>query len=320
MGRLHGNQGESLRGSEVLYALCLQTWAQLSVSVYLRLSSGSDAQRSDECRRTVRAHFHVGTWSRRADKTNAGAAKCETSKLSRRGGERMSGCAPPLLLLPPPSLFTLALPPLDSPILPSTLLPPFTHSGPKTPTILLPQSVQTDTHRDTHSHFAPPPPEHRDTHAHIHFHAPCQSETQVSRSHRHRRREREDGKKMGGKVARQSLYHSRPPLFPLSGRWNKEGQEKSVRGANGKAIGKEKRVEGLLEGRGCRGELKCPHFLTGRPQQRARRDTALGWRFFVRASLRSLPPKPSEVTPPVTPPRLFPVALSALIVADWLNG
>lgn len=50
--------------SEVLYGLRLQTWAQLSVSVFVRLSSGSDccdAQRSDECKRTVRAHFHVGT-------------------------------------------------------------------------------------------------------------------------------------------------------------------------------------------------------------------------------------------------------------------
>lgn len=37
--------------------------------------------------------------------------------------------------------------------------------------------------------------------------------------------------------------------------------------------------------------------------------------------LPSIPtPQPFEVTPPVTPPRLFPVALSALIVADWLNG
>lgn len=62
--------------SEVLYALRLQTWAQLSVSVYVRLSSGSDccdAQRSDECKRTVRAHFHVGTWSRRADKQTRGS-------------------------------------------------------------------------------------------------------------------------------------------------------------------------------------------------------------------------------------------------------
>ncbi len=37
--------------------------------------------------------------------------------------------------------------------------------------------------------------------------------------------------------------------------------------------------------------------------------------------LPSIPtPLPYEVTPPMTPPRLFPVALSALIVADWLNG
>lgn len=62
--------------SEVLCALRLQTWAQLSVCVCVRLSSGSDccdAQRSDECRRTVRAHFHVGTWSRRADKQARGS-------------------------------------------------------------------------------------------------------------------------------------------------------------------------------------------------------------------------------------------------------
>lgn len=54
--------------------------------------------------------------------------------------------------------------------------------------------------------------------------------------------------------------------------------------------------------------------------QRTRRDTPLGWRFFC-LGLPSIPtPQLSEVTPPVTLPRLFPVALSALIVADWLNG
>lgn len=54
--------------------------------------------------------------------------------------------------------------------------------------------------------------------------------------------------------------------------------------------------------------------------QRPRRDTPLGWRFFC-LGLPSIPtPQLSEVTPPVTQPRLFPVALSALIVADWLNG
>lgn len=37
--------------------------------------------------------------------------------------------------------------------------------------------------------------------------------------------------------------------------------------------------------------------------------------------LPSIPsPQPSKVTPLVTPPQLFPVALSALIVTDWLNG
>lgn len=59
------------------------------------------------------------------------------------------------------------------------------------------------------------------------------------------------------------------------------------------------------------------HWLTA---QRTMRDTPLGWRFFC-PGLSSIPtPQLSEVTPLVTLPRLFPVALSALIVADWLNG
>lgn len=93
-----------------------------------------------------------------------------------------------------------------------------------------------------------------------------------------------------------------------------------MRGANEKAIGKEKRVEGLLERGGCRGELKCPHFLTGRLHKEPGGTLHWGGGFFC-LGLPSIPtPQLSEVTPPVTLPRLFPVAPSALIVADWLNG
>lgn len=55
--------------------------------------------------------------------------------------------------------------------------------------------------------------------------------------------------------------------------------------------------------------IKVSPFSHWSTAQRTRRDSPLGWRFFFAwASFR------------VTLPRLFPVALSALIVADWLNG
>lgn len=59
--------------------------------------------------------------------------------------------------------------------------------------------------------------------------------------------------------------------------------------------------------------------------QRSRRDTPTGvagfFSFFFFWPGPPFDPYPqlSEVTPPLTLPRLFPVALSALIVADWLN-
>lgn len=58
--------------------------------------------------------------------------------------------------------------------------------------------------------------------------------------------------------------------------------------------------------------------------QRSRRDTPTGvagfFSSFSGLGLPSIPtPQLHEVTPPLTLPRLFPVALSALIVADWLN-
>lgn len=81
----------------------------------------------------------------------------------------------------------------------------------------------------------------------------------------------------------------------------------------------------MESGGGRGGELKCPHFLTAHLHKEA--GGALQWGggwvggfFFFGLGLPSIPtPQLSEVTPPLTLPRLFPVALSALIVADWLN-
>jgi len=111
--------------------------------------------------------------------------------------------------------------------LPSTLLP-----LPLPPTAVhkLPQSsphkASRQTCTQTRSHFAPPPLPTRHTHTHTHTYTstplsirnPSVTQSQTPAERKGRRR-----KIMRGKVARQSLYHSLPPLFPLSGRWNKEG-------------------------------------------------------------------------------------------------
>lgn len=49
-----------------------------------------DAQRSDECMRTLRAHFHVGTWSKRADKQTQGQLSVKPPNCHRQG-ERKRG-------------------------------------------------------------------------------------------------------------------------------------------------------------------------------------------------------------------------------------
>lgn len=70
--------------------------------------------------------------------------------------------------------------------------------------------------------------------------------------------------------------------------------------------------------------LKPCRFLTGGPQQRkqagpcAARHPSRDDGFGRGPTSPALPPRRSA--PPMTPPRLFPVALSAPIVADWLNG
>lgn len=67
-----------------------------------------------------------------------------------------------------------------------------------------------------------------------------------------------------------------------------------------------------------------PIFSLPTPTKKQAGDSNGGGRFFFPSfsclGLPSIPtPQHHEVTPPLTLPRLFPVALSALIVADWLN-
>lgn len=209
----------------------------------------------------------------------------------------MSGWTPTPPPQTPPYPHPGALPSSSSYFFPSTLLSyhqPSSLLTPtsvlKTPTIPPTQSVQTDMHRDTQSLY--PPPEHTDTHAHIHFHAHCQSATRVSRSDRHCLREREDwknGSKSGPSVTLSLSAPSVPPLWMIGQR----GTRKECEGSKWDGDREGKESGGFVrESGGWRGELKCPHFLTGQLQQRARRDTALGWRFFAWASLRTPPPNP----------------------------
>lgn len=213
---------ERTRGSScgVLHAVS----ADPGPAVIVRLCPGSDccdAQRSDGTvrahKRTVRAHFHMGTWSRRADKQRE-AAKCETSKLSQRVWE---GECVELHLQPQQ--------PHPSSLDPHTSSPQLSRSS---------LSQHPPTHAHTHHH----PTKHPDRHTpsflhqpnpstpnpawtHIHLHAPCQSETGMSRSHSLFWRERKG--KNGRKSVHQSLYHSEPSLRVVAqrGKRKKECEE-----------------------------------------------------------------------------------------------
>lgn len=75
---------------------------------------------------------------------------------------------------------------------------------------------------------------------------------------------------------------------------------------------------------GCRREFKCPIFsLADCTKNQAGHSTGvmlfLFCFFLLGPHFVPYPPAPL-VSPPMTLPQLFPIALSALIVADWLNG
>lgn len=158
-----------------------------------------DAQRSDECMRTLRAHFHVGTWSKRADKQTQGQLSVKPPNCHRQG-ERKSGWTPPS-----PSLhsFPSSLPSYHQP---SSLLNYYSLDN-----SLCPVKASRQTCTKTRSHLASPP-EHTDVHT-------CTSTPPANQKPKCHAvtvsGERGKMKKMGGKS--QSLHHLLLPHFTLSG-------------------------------------------------------------------------------------------------------
>ena len=218
--------------TEFLWCAAWPVSADPGPAVIVRLCPGSDccdAQRSDGYKRTVKAHFHMGNWSRRADKQRE-AAKCETSKLSQRVWE--DECVEVHLQpqQPHPSWPSHFFPSILSSYQRSSLSqppPPHTHT-------------HTYTHAHTHHHH---PTKHPDRHTpsflhqpnpstpnpawtHIQLHAPCQSESGMSRSLCGRERKRKNGRKS----VHQSLYHSLRVVA------QKGKRKKSVRKANEKEL------------------------------------------------------------------------------------
>lgn len=206
-----------------------------------------DAQRSDGRKRTVRAQFHVGTWERHADKHEA--TKCVTSKLSQRGWENKwmnlnSQTQRPPALTWASHFFPSTLPSCREPT--SLSQPVCSWKLPPPP---------PTKHPDRHAQSPPP------THTHTYISTPpvnqrpgCHAVTDTVGEKRNT--------KYGRKRGPQSLYHALPPLPSTLGDITKKNKER-VWGEQVRSWRQRKRVKGLLERSGCRGDLKYPHFLTG---------------------------------------------------------
>lgn len=258
-----------------------------------------DAQRSDECMRTLRAHFHVGTWSKRADKQTQGQLSVKPPNCHRQG-ERKSGWTPPS-----PSLhsFPSSLPSYHQP---SSLLNHYNLDN-----SLCPVKASRQTCTKTRSHLASPPNIQTCTHAPPRL-LPIKNPS-VTQSPS---REREGRwRKWEEKVSHFITFcFLTSPCLGDNTKRDKKDLEKST--WEGDSKGK----WSSYWKRGGYRKLSFLHFLTEHVEQRPRQDTALGWRFFTLGLPPMPPPQSSKVNPPVTPPQLFSITLSALIVADWLNG
>ena len=224
--------------TEFLWCAAWPVSADPGPAVIVRLCPGSDccdAQRSDGYKRTVKAHFHMGNWSRRADKQRE-AAKCETSKLSQRVWE--DECVEVHLQpqQPHPSWPSHFFPSILSSYQRSSLSqPPPPHTHPPTPPppppphhtptnhpththiIITPQSIQTDTHHHFCTSLTPPPPTPPE-----HTYSSTPPVNQRAGCHAVSVGEKGKGK-MAGKV---SISH----FITLSGWWHKKGKEKKAWG------------------------------------------------------------------------------------------
>lgn len=205
------------RSSEALRAQCLQTQAQLSVSVFALVLTAVMPNGQMGIRGQWGRTF---TWEtdRGAQTNNAGQLSVKPPNCHRqceRVSERSSISQPSN---PTPLLLTLTLLPLNSPIL-SKLLPclnPPLHT--RTHTVITAQSIQTDTHHHFYTTLTPPPPTPPE-----HTYTSTPPVNQRPGCHAVTESVGEKGKgKMAGKV---SISHF-ITLSPPSGWWHKGQKEK----------------------------------------------------------------------------------------------
>lgn len=218
------------------------------------------------------------------------------------------------------SLFTLTLLALDSPILPSTLLPLPPNFGLTNPPTPPPHRASRQTCTQTHTHFAPSWT-HRHTRTHAYTSTPpvnqspeCHAVTDTVGEKG--RTMKKNGSKSGPSLTLSLSAPSGPPLWAIAQR----GTRKECEGSKWEGDREGEESGGVAGERWMQRRVKVSPFSHWPTSTKSQAGHSTGVAFFC-LGLPSIPtPQACEVTPPVTPPRLFPVALSALIVADWLNG